>query len=58
MHKDLGHAGRCHIAIDPNQSTQYKGIGRHLVKSAGLDSYMEVMEDTSYRAMTERFLNC
>jgi predicted O-methyltransferase YrrM len=49
-HKDVGMNGN-HIAIDPNQSTQYMGIGVDLVQRAGLSQYMELMEMPSYRAM-------
>ena len=49
-HKDVGRAGT-HIAIDPNQSSQYKSVGRHLVASCGLGSFMRVIEMTSYRAL-------
>jgi predicted O-methyltransferase YrrM len=40
-----------HIAIDPNQTSQYQNIGKLLVERAGLLKYLTVMEMTSYRAM-------
>jgi predicted O-methyltransferase YrrM len=49
-HKDVNLNG-CHIAIDPNQTLQYKNMGRTLVDRCGLSSYMSVMEMTSYRAL-------
>ncbi len=50
-HKDLGHKGKCHVAIDPNQSTIYENMGRLLVKRAGLSSFMKVIETTSYAGL-------
>ena len=49
-HKDLGLHGT-HVAIDPNQTSQYENIGRILVQRSGLESHMSVMEMTSYRAL-------
>lgn len=49
--KDVGKKDCKHIAIDPNQSTQYKGIGKELIKRAKLTKYMKLMEMPSYRAM-------
>lgn len=50
-HKDNNNIGSNHIAIDPNQTEQYKNMGRTLVSRSGLASYMNVMEMTSYRAL-------
>lgn len=40
-----------HFAVDPNQDTQYKGIGRANVTRAGLDAHFHVVLDTSYSAL-------
>jgi predicted O-methyltransferase YrrM len=49
--KENGIANSAHIAIDPNQTSQYDNIGRLLLERAGLLNYLSVMEMTSYRAM-------
>lgn len=43
--------GGKHIAIDPNQSTQYKSIGSTSVERAGLSGQFELMEEPSYLAL-------
>jgi predicted O-methyltransferase YrrM len=48
-HADNG--GGSHIAIDPNQSTQYENLGRLLVDRCGLSKYLTVVELPSYRAL-------
>lgn len=47
---DHGHGGK-HIAIDPNQSSQYRSIGVTGVNRAGLTSHFELMEAPSYSAL-------
>lgn len=49
-HNELGLEGR-HVAIDPNQTTQYESMGLYLVEQAGLQEHISLMEMTSYRAM-------
>ena len=49
-HKDLGLDGT-HVAIDPNQTSQYESMGKILVQRSGLENHMSVMEMTSYRAL-------
>lgn len=39
------------ISIDPNQSTQWEGIGRLNIERAGLLKYHRIMETTSDKAM-------
>lgn len=48
--KDRGVQG-LHYALDPNQTTQYEDIGEYLVKKCGLSKYMQVIRQTSYRAL-------
>jgi predicted O-methyltransferase YrrM len=36
-----------HIAIDPHQSTKWRGIGLHNVRAAGLDGKLRVIEERS-----------
>ena len=50
-HKNVGNPDSLHVAIDPNQTSQYNNIGRLLVERAGLKDFLQVMEMTSYRAM-------
>lgn len=50
-HKTLGHEERCHVAVDPNQTSQYESMGKILVERCGLIKHLAVMEMTSYRAM-------
>ncbi len=42
-----------HIAIDPYQSTQWRGIGRRHVVEAGFESLVEFREDYSERALPD-----
>ena len=49
--KENNRPNSLHIAVDPNQTSQYDNIGRLLVERAGLKKYLSVMEMTSYRAM-------
>ena len=49
-HKNLGLNGT-HVAVDPNQTSQYEGMGRTLVQRSGLSAHLSVMEMTSYRAL-------
>jgi predicted O-methyltransferase YrrM len=53
-HRDNNLNGH-HIAIDPNQTTQYEGIGKYLVGKCGNSQYLEVMEMTSFRALPMLF---
>lgn len=47
--------GGLHVAIDPNQATQYDNMGRTLVSRCGLADHLELMEMTSYRALPALF---
>ena len=42
---------RRHVAVDPNQSTQWKAIGFHNVMKAGLQEFLRLMEEPSYLAL-------
>lgn len=44
-----------HYAIDPNQTSQYKNIGKYLLEKSGLSEYLHVMEMTSYRALPKLY---
>lgn len=48
--KDKGVQG-LHYALDPNQTTQYEDIGEYLVNKCGLSEYLQVIRQTSYRAL-------
>ena len=54
-HVDIGGAHGRHVAIDPNQKTQYANIGRELVRQCGLADVLEVIEAPSYRALPTLF---
>ena len=43
--------GGAHVAIDPNQDTQYKSIARANVERAGLAAHFRVLREPSYLAM-------
>ena len=45
--------GEGHIAIDPNQSTQWKGIGLENLKRAGFTDLLELREKPSHVALPE-----
>jgi len=49
-HKDNKLNGT-HVAIDPNQTSQYENMGRILASRCGVDDKLSVMEMTSYRAL-------
>lgn len=52
-HRDLDIGGR-HVAIDPNQTTQYENIGRRLVQKCGNADFLEeVLEQPSYSALPQ-----
>jgi hypothetical protein len=40
-----------HIAVDPNQHTQYKGIGVHSVSRAALSPYLQLVQEPSFRGL-------
>lgn len=40
-----------HVAVDPNQDTQYKSIGRANIRRAHLDDFFELIHETSYAAL-------
>jgi predicted O-methyltransferase YrrM len=40
-----------HVAIDPNQSTQWSNIGRLNISRAGLADFLTVMEEPSFSAL-------
>ncbi|KAJ8612430.1 hypothetical protein CTAYLR_006582 [Chrysophaeum taylorii] len=50
-------AGGVHVAIDPNQDTQYKSIARANISRAGLDDHFELIRETSYAAMPHLLRN-
>jgi predicted O-methyltransferase YrrM len=52
-HADVGVTGSSHIALDPNQTAQYRDIGAYLVERAGLARFMTVIQLPSYRAMPQ-----
>jgi predicted O-methyltransferase YrrM len=45
--------GQCHIAIDPNQSTQWQGIGINNLRQAGFGEMVELRESPSHLALPE-----
>ena len=49
-HKDNMTQGK-HVAIDPNQTTQYNSIGLSTVKNSGLENFMTLIENFSYLAL-------
>ena len=48
--KDGGLKGT-HIAIDPNQTSQYNSIGLFVIEKCGLSDFFSMMEYPSYRAL-------
>jgi len=55
---DNGFKSALHTAVDPNQDTQYKSIGRNHVKRAGLESTFALMHEPSYVKRTLRRYCC
>ncbi|MFZ0637855.1 MAG: class I SAM-dependent methyltransferase [Candidatus Acidiferrales bacterium] len=45
--------GQRHIAIDPNQTTQYQGIGIENARRAGFGDLVELREEASYVVLPE-----
>jgi len=50
-----GHAGACHVVVDPNQSTRFADCGLQLVEDAGLDDVIELHREGS-ETVLPRFL--
>ena len=51
-HRDKN-IGGSHVAIDPEQSTYFKSIGKINVKRAGLAEYLQIYEGPSYDVMPQ-----
>ena len=51
-HRMLGNTrGYCHVAIDPNQKTQWNGLGLWNVQQVGYDKHVKLVETTSDLAL-------
>ena len=46
-----GHRNARHTVIDPNQTTEWKGIGIHNLQKAGFRNMVELLEMPSHKAM-------
>lgn len=54
-HQELGaRPDRQHVAIDPNQNEWWHNLGKTLIRRAGLDDFVEVIEEPSCLALPEK----
>ena len=50
-HQTMKNPGKCHTIIDPNQLTQWEGIGLENMKRVGFGSQVRLIEDSSVLAL-------